>query len=248
LFHGTAFSSHSHLYILIKAYNTTELLATRTAITSLLKDILSDSILFQEDAEELYFWLDALPITRRAPGAEAPDGAPLTDEGDSVVNFLDDCIQRCLKSPYRYLEDRDVLLQSTCRNVMDVSGDSAYQEVHCSPLLITVLEQLGAKLAGKLLTPSDTLAITSFIRKLVFKLSAKQRNLDFLGAFVNRVDALVHNGLFPQYPSITTAIRREIPILRRTLHHLQSISEPQPSSTRSIIQAFLNRIEQVPTR
>lgn len=248
-FYGIAFSSHTYLYILLKAYNTTELQATRIAITSLLKEILSDSILFQEDPEELYLWLDALPVTRRVSGAEAPDGAPLTDEGDSVISFLDDCIQRCLKTPYRYIEDRDVLARSTSRRASDDNGNSAaYQEVHCSPLLITVLDQLSAKLAGKLLTPSDALAITSFIRKLVFKLSSKQRDLDFLRAFVDRVDSLVHTSLFPQYPSITAAICREMPILRITLHHLQSIFEPRPSITGLPVQEFLDRIEQLPTR
>lgn len=140
-------------------------------------------------------------------------------------------------------------MQSTSINIRGDSRNSvAHQEVPCSPLLMTVLEQLDAKLTGKLLEPSDALAITSFIRKLVFKLLSKQQNLDFLRAVVDKVDASVHAGLFPQYPSITMAIRREISILRTALCHLQSDSKPQLCITGPAIQEFLDRIEQVPTR
>jgi len=250
LFHGVAFSSNSYLYILLKAYTTAELPATRIGITSLLKKILFDGILFQEDADEVSVWLDSLPTTRRAPGAEAPDGAALTDEGESVVTFLDDCIRRCVKTPYRYLEHRDMLAQSATSQRVTRSSETStdHQGVHCSPLLITVLDQLGIKLAGKLLTPSDTLAVTSFIRKLVFKLSSKERNQDFLNIFTDRIDALVHTGMFSQYPSITAAIRREIAILRTTLRHLQNPPVSRPTSTSFFVLEFFDRIEQLPTR
>jgi nucleolar pre-ribosomal-associated protein 1 len=247
---GTASSPHSYLYILLRAYNTTDILATRLAITSLLEVILSDSILFQEDAEEVYLWLDSLPTTRRAPGAEAPDGAMLTDESSSVLEFLDDCVQRCLKTPYRYLEEKDALVRSVLQNVTvdERMAISDHQELLCSPVLITMLDQLGAKMASNLLTPSDVLAITTFIRKLVFSLSSKQHSLVSLTAFVDKVDLLVHPGLFPQYPNITTAIRGEISILRFSLRHMQTISAPQPPNNYSVAQDFLNQIDQVPIR
>jgi nucleolar pre-ribosomal-associated protein 1 len=247
----TASSPHSYLYILLHAYNTTDVLATRLAITSLLREILSDSILFQEDADEVCLWLDSLPTTRRAPGAEAPDGAMLTDEGSSVVDFLDDCVQRCLKTPYRYLEEKDALARSVLQNVTEDEGHrvlSDHHEVLCSPVLITVLDQLGAKIANNLLTPSDVLAITTFIRKLVFNLSSKQHNLVFLSAIIDRVDVLVHPGLFPQYPTITTAIRGEMSILRFCLRRMQDPPFLPPPSNNSIVQEFLDRINQVPIR
>jgi nucleolar pre-ribosomal-associated protein 1 len=228
------------LYILLLTYNTTDILAIRLAIASLLKVILSDSILFQEDAEEVYLWLDSLPTIRRAPGAEAPDGAMLTDEGSSV--------QRCLKTPYRYLEEKDALVRSVLPNVAEDErmAISDHQELLCSPVLITVLDQLGAKIASNLLTPSDVLAITAFIRKLVFSLSSKQHSLVSLTAFVDKVDLLVHPGLFPQYPNITTAIRSEMSILRFCLGHMQTLSIPQPPKNYSVVQDFLNQIDQVP--
>jgi nucleolar pre-ribosomal-associated protein 1 len=172
------------------------------------------------------------------------------DEGSSVVGFLDDCVQRCLKTPYRYLEERNALIRYAFKNVANEENTllSDYQEVGCSPLLITVLDQLEAKVANNLLTPSDILAITSFIRKLVFNLSSKQHDLNFLSAFIDKVDALVHPGLFPQYPNITTAIRREIPILWSCLRHLQNPPVSSPTSPSTVVEEFLDRINQVPIR
>lgn len=249
--HCTASSPHSYLSILLRAYNATEFLATRLAITALLKKVLSDSILFQEDADEVYLWLDSLPTTRRPPGAESPDGAGLADESSSVIDFLDDCIQRCLKTPYRYLEERDVLVRSATKGIADDEQTAAlvdHLEGQCSPLLITVLDQLGVKVASSLLVPSDVLAITSFIRKLVFNLSSKQRDLDFLSAFLDKLDAQVHPDLLPHYPNIMTAIRSEVLILRSCLRHLQSPQLPQPSTTSAVVKEFLSHVDRVPFR
>lgn len=211
---------------------------------------MSDSILFQEDGAEVYHWIDSLPTSRRAPGAESPDGAALTDEGDSVIFFLDDCVQRCLKTPYRYLEDREALVQSTeeKENTEETTNLINQENIICSPLLFTVLDQLMAKLGGKLLSPSDVLAITTFVRKLVLKLSGKLQNLTSLSAIIDRVDKLLHLDLFPQYPNIMTAIRREIPMMRLYLVHLQAPPKSQPSSTSAVVQHFLARVEQLPIR
>jgi nucleolar pre-ribosomal-associated protein 1 len=247
----TASAPRSYLYILLHAFNTTEVLAIRRAITLLFDEIFSSSILFQEDPDEFYIWLDSLPTTRRAQGTEAPDGAVLTDEGNSVIGFLDDCVQRCLKTAYRYLEDRDALARSALMSIADDVEDvvlSHHPEVLGSPLLITVLDQLGHKVLNKLLTSSDVLAITSFIRKLVFGLSSKQRSLDFLRAFTDKVDVIVHPGLFPQYSSITVAIRHEMAILRSSLCHMHSAPVLPPSSTSTVVQQFLDCIEKVPIR
>jgi nucleolar pre-ribosomal-associated protein 1 len=48
-----------------------------------------------------------------------------------------------------------------------------------SPLLMNV-EQFAAKLARKLLTPSD---FTGFVRRLAFKLAGKQKDLAILRIF-----------------------------------------------------------------
>jgi len=240
-------SSHSNLYVLLKAFTVSEVSATRVALTSLLQHILSESIMFQEDPDEPYLWLASLPTMRRAAGAEAPDGAPLTGEGDSVIVFLDDCVQRCLKTPYRYIDELYALTSETKDDHELVERLDTYP----SPLLITIFEQLNAKIAAGLLSPSDVLAIASFVRKLVIKLSSKQQNLQFLRAFAEKVDVVLHpDRLFPQYPSISSGIRREMSIVHVCLRHLQTspLSLPTNTNTDSVVHDFLDQIEQSPIR
>jgi len=116
----------------------------------LLQHILSQTILFQEDVDEPSLWLSALPTTRRSTGSVSPDGALLTDEAESVITFLDDCVQRCMKTPYRYIEE----LQGV---VKDDNTANDHLDLYPSPLLMAVVEQLNAKIGAKLLSPSDVL-------------------------------------------------------------------------------------------
>ncbi|KAF9233345.1 ribosome 60S biogenesis N-terminal-domain-containing protein [Melanogaster broomeanus] len=101
-----ASSSHTYLYVLLKTFCNTRVRALRTTLRELLQHVLAQSVLFQEDPSEAELWLAALPsgCVRRGQGTETPDGAALTDEVDAIVAFLDDCAQRCLKTPYRYME------------------------------------------------------------------------------------------------------------------------------------------------
>jgi nucleolar pre-ribosomal-associated protein 1 len=111
---------------------------------------------------------------------------------------------------------------------------------------MTVYEQFSAKMAGGLLTPSDVLALVSFMRKLVFKLSSKQQDLVFLKDFVQKVDALLQpKRLFNQYPSISSGIRREMSIVHVCLRDPRAT--PPPTSTDGV-QDFLDQIERLPTR
>jgi nucleolar pre-ribosomal-associated protein 1 len=55
---------------------------------------------FQEDPHESDLWLKALPAIRLLSDEEVHDGGPLVDEADAVISFFDDCVQRCLKTPY----------------------------------------------------------------------------------------------------------------------------------------------------
>ena len=231
---------------MFKAHNISKVSATQSAITSLLRKVLSNSILFQEDPEEVDLWLDCLPKSKRGPDSESPDGVKLTDEGDSVIAFLDDCIQRCLKTPYRYLEDRDSWMEA----LSDASDENTGypEEILCSPLLLTVVEQLGAKLPGQFLGPSDTLAIASFMRKLLLGLRSKLQNVAFLSLVTNKLDQVLHRDLYPKLPNITIAIRREIQRLRQDLTFGLETLNTQPLVGSVAVQEFLGRIEKYPNR
>ena len=217
--------SQTNLRVLLKEYATTSVKAVLSGAASLLRRQLSETILFQHDAGEVELWLRSLPLTRRASGAEAPDGALLTDEGEGVIGFLDECAQRCLKTPYRYLEDAEKMVAEAARGRDNELDAMPPAEIIVSPLLMTILEQLSAKVASTLLTPSDILTLASFFRKLVFLLATAGVDRRFLRAYVQTVnDALEGEGICPGHPIMRAAIRREVGILTVSLQRLDDCS------------------------
>ncbi|KAH9887708.1 ribosome 60S biogenesis N-terminal-domain-containing protein [Cubamyces lactineus] len=241
---GKSGSKHSNFYILLKAYVITPVAAVRTAIVALLRHILSAGVLFQHDADEISLWLESLPLTRRASNARAPDGAATTDEGDGVIAFLDDCVQRCVKTPYKYVEELQALYTSASTDCEHASSIGERPEAYPSPLLATVLEQLSAKMKGKLLSPSDSLSLFAFTRKLLLRIASKSIDLGLLSACVEKIGALVEGQeLFPEYSTIGTAIRREVSLLRDQIEQLRDPREPMELDTTPAVQEFLTRAE-----
>ncbi|KAK2459367.1 hypothetical protein APHAL10511_008611 [Amanita phalloides] len=209
-------SSHTYIHVLLTSFARENSAAERAALDDLLQRLLSQTILFQEDADEPSLWLSALPKTCRSSGSVSPDGVLLTDEADSVITFLDECVQRCLKTPYRYIEELQALVKNP--SSATPTADFAF---YPSPLLVTVIEQLNAKMSNKLLSPSDVLALASFIRKLVVNLSMKLSNLSLLWSVTERMDVILSKDrLFPNYPVMTAAVRRQVGALRSSLTRL----------------------------
>ncbi|KAG5635154.1 hypothetical protein H0H81_012205 [Sphagnurus paluster] len=232
-------TSQSYLAVLLQAFLSSEIAATRRALSLLLRHILSESILFQEDPREINLWLISLPAYQRGHGTESPDGASLNSEADSIITFLDDCVQRCLKSPHRYIEDLHSLASAE-----SVPSSVDKFDVLPSPLLMTVLEQLEIKVTKKSLSPSDILALASFFRKLVFRLSTKQQDLTFLHAIVAKFDTMLHiNCLFSQYPAISVAIRREVELLNVSLSPVPS---PLPEVSEDVKDFLSNIVNDMP--
>ena len=227
--------------MLLKAYTTSDVPALRTALSQLLQHTLAESILFQEDPDEPYIWLASLPLSQRAPGTESPDGVSLTDEADSVIAFLDDCLQRCLKTPYRYIEELYGYNNTT-------DSDNQGLDVYPSPLLMTVLEQFSIKVEKKSLSPSDVLALATFVRKLVVGLMSKSQDIDILFTVAGKLDDMLSvDRLFASYPVVTAAIRREVAMLRISLQ--PTVDPPRPSGLASReVRDFLTQVEQVPVR
>ncbi|KAH7907124.1 ribosome 60S biogenesis N-terminal-domain-containing protein [Hygrophoropsis aurantiaca] len=239
-------SPHSHLHILLKTLSTTRISALRVTLRSLLWQILSQSILFQEDPEEIDLWLTSLPSTRRGLDSGTPDGTQLTDEVEGVIAFLDDCVQRCLKTPYRYFEGIQELSAQAVESAAKDEADNAanYADILPSPLLMTVIEQLGAKLATNLLSPSDTLSIFTFVRKLLFKISGKQQDLRLLLLISNKLRSFDAGN---EVPTIKNAVQRELSILHACLGCPQITMAQNESSTDNAVQEFLSQVEKIPT-
>lgn len=247
LYACTQGSSHSYLHTLLTLWTRTPHPAIRGATSDLLLHLLSSSLLFSHDPPELSLWLGALPLTRRAPHATALDGTRLLDESAGVLAFLDDCIQRCSKTPYRYLEESRALLaqissgENSSEDVLLTRSDSS---TILSPLLMTIFEQLRAKSAANLLSPSDTLAIVTFIRKLIYSMTCKMS--DLRGPWVMHsklADILSIQNATQNLPMMRDAIKRECDLLSHTLHFIEDPVPHDPVQSHSIVLEFLKRIE-----
>jgi nucleolar pre-ribosomal-associated protein 1 len=168
----------------------------------------------------------------------------LKDEQTSVIAFLDDCIQRCIKAPYRYLDDLEVLASQ-----VDPNGEQASR---LSPLIMTVLEQLRAKLNADLLSASEVLALASFTRRLLIQLAGKVLSLDLLKQVVESVRQALTVDKLPQgFPVISAAITREMEILSESMKRMtgpvESIALSDGASSVAV-QEFLENVEHLPER
>lgn len=197
--------------------------------------------------------MSCLPSIKRTPGAEAPDGTSLTNEDDAVITFLDECVQRCLKAPHRYIEEMESLTSGP-----EDEGGNRQQQGHASdtspsPLLMTVREQLLAKLLGHHFTPSDALAVTSFVRRLVLVLASKLEDLGSLERFTEKIVESVSgqiSKLFEGSPIVSGAIGREVEILNACLQSYRNGPlEPQVvEMSNPAVQEFLGQLEELPIR
>ncbi|KAJ7670238.1 ribosome 60S biogenesis N-terminal-domain-containing protein [Mycena rosella] len=209
---GKTGSAKTHLHILLSAFSACETPALRKTLKLLVVHLLSESIVFQQNKEEPSLWLSALPTARRPPNTsyKSPEGVSMADEAAAVIGFLDDCIQKCLKTPYRYIEEMQALHRPDIRQ-------SAPDELP-SPLIMAVLDQLKAKIASKQPSPSDVFALAMFLRRLVLRLAGVQHDLSFLRQIATKIDEIFGaNNMFGDYPDTLDAIRREIRITRSCL-------------------------------
>ncbi|KJA21610.1 hypothetical protein HYPSUDRAFT_87850 [Hypholoma sublateritium FD-334 SS-4] len=212
---------HTPFRILLNALTTTPVPTIRTAIVALLQNILSRSILFQEDAQEPDLWLKALPSQHISP---SDVDTIFHGEVDGLIVFLDDCVHRCLKTPYRYVEALHVLGSQT-----SARADAPERlDMYPSPLIMTVMEQLDAKVHNKSLPASHLLGIIAFTRKVLVNLSCKTLDMHFLHGYTRKFDEILVKEKLAQYPStVYNVIRRELEILSATL----LFSFPSPAMT-----------------
>ncbi len=119
---------------------------------------------------------------------------------------MDDCAQRCYKTPYKYIEDLQKLgaRSSAMGQDDDVDMDTtstlgprldefnsllARPEPSSRPFLLTILSQLPHKVGRARAGDRDGLVeIFAFIRKLICKLAGKVEEFDILWACVEMVE------------------------------------------------------------
>ncbi|KAF9807927.1 hypothetical protein IEO21_08001 [Rhodonia placenta] len=235
--------SRSNLNVLLRGYVATTNRDIRTAITHLLHRALSASLLFQHDPEEVALWLEALPVMTRCPDTRTPDGVLLTSEPNAVISFVDDCAQRCFKTPYRYLENLEELFRSADDAAEGVTLVAGQSDRHPSPLLMTILEQFEAKVKGQLLSASDTLAIVTFIRKLCLKLLSKMDHAGPLRAVATRLNNIVMGHPHADTSLILSAIQRELDYLNSILLRVVRPRLTPDTDRDEHVESFLEIVE-----
>ena len=237
--------SRSYISILLTAYASVDITAIRDAIRSLVQHIFSGSILFEHDPEEVHFWLSSLPIGARPFDAKSPESTLLSNERAAVVNFLDDCVQLCLKGPYDYIEELSYSIsETTTANGYQPGGNTT------SPLLATVIEQILSKIMISL-SPSDTLAIVSFARRLIVRLAGKMEGLGLLIRLSEKLVSLPASEILVENHVVANAVAQEITMLKNYLTLLGDPAAPMPvleSPSSPAVADFLDRVENTTLR
>jgi nucleolar pre-ribosomal-associated protein 1 len=161
----------------------------------------------------------------------------------NVITFLDECVQRCLQTPYRYVEVlRSLALSTASSNGCDLDPLGRVNEFP-SPLFMTLLEQLEAKLKNKSLAPACLVGVATFIGTLTFYLSSKTKDLGILKVYADRVDAVLSQDVHARVVNI--AVRKMLTILRcsltfKTCQQLDEMSENEE------LQIWLLQTESLP--
>jgi nucleolar pre-ribosomal-associated protein 1 len=173
-----------------------------------------------------------LPTGARPLDAESPEHTPLLNEQVAVVNFLDDCVQLCLKAPYGYIDKLRFPDSET------IGGGNAL-----SPLLATVLEQISSRMVA---SPLDSLSLVSFARRLLVRLSGKMECLGHLICLSEILGFLpISEALEKNHEVIAQAVRQEITMLKNYFERLHDPTAfiPVLGSPSSAVADFLDRIE-----
>jgi len=239
-------ASHSNLRILLQGYLETQTAAIRREIGLLLRHVMADDPLFQHDPDEIYLWLECIPLSVSRGGTKSPDGVELVDGGGAVIKFLDDCFLRCARTPYKYFEDLSAVVPLPPSSQNSTEHSVVKQpELFPSPVLMTLLEQLSVLVKNNP-SPSNIYSLSAFIRHLIFRLAQKTQSLWFIQAVAEKAEIMFGDDVLASYPSIMKAVRREFRILRACLGGLGGPPPGVPGTITNRIQAFLTKIEGTP--
>ncbi|CAO1621203.1 unnamed protein product [Parajaminaea phylloscopi] len=140
--------------IIIQAFvPQTDMTSTAAATTT--------SVILEGDHEEFEAWLAALP-TDASPEARS--------ERVTVAQLLEECISRCSKNVYRYLERARLAVKTDSR-----TGDAPIG-LPVSPLFVTFMEQVQIKVTkGLFAEQSSRTAVLRYLRRLMPLLLARSR-------------------------------------------------------------------------
>ncbi|KAG0202965.1 hypothetical protein BGX28_004598 [Mortierella sp. GBA30] len=171
----------SHLSKLLTLYLTTAHSHIKALTRRLISKLLGESILFQHDPSEADLWIEAIPTNNYSQ-------PQLTPEQTSFMHFFDDCVARCLRTPYKYVDQSTAIVktlqdlaaeprthQDSESNVTHSIATSQHQNFaqQYSPLLMTIIEQF-QHVYAKDVTKDTARTIAEFLRCLLPSLTWNQ--------------------------------------------------------------------------
>jgi len=238
----------SYLGMLLTLYVSTPLDQVKAACEDLLRSLLAPSSFFEHYPAEIEAWLASLPHadTRTA----ANDGnaglvSQLSEEQQTVVAFMDECMLRCAKTPYRYIESARQFLQEhgkgwdTNGNVgarMDVSSG----DLLASPWLMSLFEQFTIRVEKGLFVDTATVdALTAFFARILPLLCAYTRHTSAFGAMAVKIqDAIRKNANYGSTAFLAATIVSKIRAIREAYDATEAESEPPRKGKQSSQDLF----------
>ncbi|KAJ9109209.1 hypothetical protein QFC21_000538 [Naganishia friedmannii] len=218
-------SAYTYLYHVLQLYLATPHANTRSITEILLHRVLGKSIMFDHDASELALWLEMLPRTLKPETKPSPT---TVIERLQLLSFLDDCVRRCSKTPYRYLEDMTAFFTDAGKL------PSATQELP-SPLLFTVLEQLQAKLAGHHIAAAAGQVIIDYVSLVILALVRKASGVQSALLLAERLESCIAQA--------ETKRESTLPALRETctelIHRINFIAGGRPQDSSELPEIYV---------
>ncbi|WFD25127.1 hypothetical protein MNAN1_000090 [Malassezia nana] len=167
--------SFLHFLLAVYAHAETQA-AVRVQCGALLRTLLHTTALFSHDAQELDAWL--VPLVSEEPLAERA----------VVLAFLDECVLRCLKTPYRYAE-----------RVRILAGTDGL----LSPLLATITEQAQIRLQKRLWAAPDAARLVTYVERVCRQLIELGKPVSPL---VHVAERLAEGARAASTPDVTTSL------------------------------------------
>nr|XP_019014593.1 uncharacterized protein I206_00676 [Kwoniella pini CBS 10737]OCF53374.1 hypothetical protein I206_00676 [Kwoniella pini CBS 10737] len=171
-------SQYTYLYHILLLNLSTRQPVTSAKTVALLKHLLVPTLLFEHDPSELSIWLEALP-----KASDRSSGPMLLAQQIHLLSFLDDCFRRAIKLPYRYLEDSF--------GIVPGYFDYTRSNQMISPVLMAIIEQLGAKTIGQLISTEAAGVVLVYMRRIILGLIGKSKDFQFLQAVVGKFEEML---------------------------------------------------------
>lgn len=189
----------SYLGMLLSLFISTPLQQVKQACHNLLESLLAPSALFEHNPAEVEAWLASLPqadtrmVVREEDAKHRLATQQLSEEQHAVVTFLDECMLRCMKTPYRYIESARLYLQKYGEEEQGQASGSEAESNHAlaavnliaSPWLMVIVEQFKIRV-DKEIFPTETGivdALTAFFARLLPVLGAYSLQKEALQLF-----------------------------------------------------------------